>query len=127
MSGVTCTNCNESYNPHCRISGYAIYYSKNPFIASISNHEQKAEENLDFQLYPNPNTGKFRLNFSKEINNEIVCTVIGVNGQTLRTYFFDSSIEAEEQLFDISSLSKGIYFLKCYTEKGINAKKIELK
>lgn len=127
VSGVTCTNCNESYNPHYRISGYAIYYSKNPFIASISNYEQKEEENLEFQLYPNPTTGKFRLNFSKEINKEIVCTVIGINGQTLLTYFFESSIEAEEQLFDISTLSKGIYFLQVYTEKGINAKKIELK
>lgn len=127
VSGVTCSDCNDSYNPHYRISGYVIRFSENPLIASVNDYVQAQEESLDFDIYPNPTSGKFRLSFTDEVEHEIVCTVIAVNGQTLKTYFFDNSQDADNHLFDISSLSKGVYFLQVYTKKGMNAKKIILR
>ncbi len=127
VSGVTCTDCNASYNPHYRISCYAIRYSSLPLVVGVDNYVPKQNQSIDFEVYPNPSSGKFRLNFPNETNQKLVCTVIAINGQTLRTYFFDNSQEAADRLLDVSSLSKGVYFVQIYTEKGMNAKKIVLQ
>ena len=129
VSGVTCSDCNDSYNPHYRISAYVIRFSGNPLeeTVNIHNYVQKNEGNIDFELYPNPSNGQFRLDFKNEMKEELVCAVIGINGQSLKTFFFKNSNEAENKLFDISSFSKGVYFLQIYTEKGMNAQKIILQ
>lgn len=123
VSGVTCADCNESYNPHYRVSCYLIRESEVPreLVSDIPHYS--LVDDIDFSVYPNPCQGKFRVTFAKALE-KMVCAIISPNGQTLRTYFFDSSEDAENQLFDVSMLSKGVYFFQVYTRGGMDARQI---
>lgn len=126
VTGVTCSDCNAGSNPFYRVSCYLIRSTNTP--RALGNHDYNApqivENEYAFTAYPNPCTQKFRLNFNTEINERLVCTLVNGGGESLRTYFFNSSREAEQYLFDVSFLSKGIYFLNVYTKYQSGVQKI---
>ena len=126
VTGVTCSDCNAGSNPFYRVSCYLIRSTNTP--RALGNHDYNAPQIVDneyvFTAYPNPCTQKFRLNFNAEINERFVCTLVNGGGESLRTYFFNSSREAEQYLFDVSFLSKGIYFLNVYTKYQSGVQKI---
>lgn len=126
VTGVTCSDCNAGSNPFYRVSCYLIRSTNTP--RALGNHDYNAPQIVEneyvFTAYPNPCTQKFRLNFNTEINERFVCTLVNGGGESLRTYFFNSSREAEQYLFDVSFLSKGIYFLNVYTKYQSGVQKI---
>ncbi len=126
VTGVTCADCNAGSNPFYRVSCYIIRSSDTTRV--LGNREypniKPAEEGYSFTPYPNPSTGKFRLNFSSEINERFVCTILNASGENIKTYFFNSSHEAEQYLFDVSSVCKGIYFIEIYTKQRAGVQKI---
>ena len=126
VTGVTCSDCNAGSNPFYRVSCYLIRSTNTPRV--LGNNDYKAPQIIEneyvFTAYPNPCTQKFRLNFNTEINERFVCTLVNGGGESLRTYFFNSSREAEQYLFDVSFLSKGIYFLNVYTKYQSGVQKI---
>ena len=126
VTGVTCSDCNAGSNPFYRVSCYLIRSTNTPRV--LGNDDYKTplitENEYVFTAYPNPCTQKFRLNFNTEINERFVCTLVNAGGESIRTYFFNSSREAEQYLFDVSFLSKGIYFLNVYTKYQSGVQKI---
>lgn len=126
VTGVTCSDCNAGSNPFYRVSCYLIRSTNTPRV--LGNDDYKTplitENEYVFTAYPNPCTQKFRLNFNTEINERLVCTLVNAGGESIRTYFFNSSREAEQYLFDVSFLSKGIYFLNVYTKYQSGVQKI---
>lgn len=126
VSGQTCADCNDSYNPHYRVSCYLIRESDQPREVGENVPHSSLIDDIDFTIYPNPNHGQFRVHFAQPLTN-LVCTIINVNGETLRTYFFNNSEEAENQLFNASMLSKGVYFFQVYTKGGIDARKLVIQ
>lgn len=126
VTGVTCSDCNAGSNPFYRVSCYLIRSTNTPRV--LGNDDYKTplitENEYVFTAYPNPCSQKFRLNFNTEINERFVCTLVNAGGESIRTYFFNSSREAEQYLFDVSFLSKGIYFLNVYTKYQSGVQKI---
>lgn len=126
VTGMTCSDCNAGSNPFYRVSCYLIRSTNTPRVLGDSEHNtlRPDEEDYAFMPYPNPCTGKFRLNFQTEINERFVCTLLNAGGESLRTYFFNSSHEAEQQLFDVSFLSQGVYFIEIYTKYRMGVQRI---
>ena len=126
VTGVTCSDCNAGSNPFYRVSCYLIRSTNTPRVLGNNDYNapQIVENEYVFTAYPNPCTQKFRLNFNTEINERFVCTLVNAGGESIRTYFFNSSREAEQYLFDVSFLSKGIYFLNVYTKYQSGVQKI---
>ena len=126
VTGVTCADCNAGSNPFYRVSCYLIRSGNEPRLLGCTDHPtpQINDQEYSFTPYPNPNTGKFRLNFSSEINERFVCTILNASGENIKTYFFNSSHEAEQYLFDVSSVCKGIYFIEIYTKHRAGVQKI---
>lgn len=126
VTGVTCADCNAGSNPFYRVSCYLIRSGNEPRLLGGTDHPtpQINDQEYAFTPYPNPSTGKFRLNFSSEINERFVCTILNASGESVKTYFFNSSHEAEQYLFDVSSVCKGIYFIEIYTKHRAGVQKI---
>lgn len=122
VSGETCPNCNDGYNPHYRVSCYLIRESNVPRVLGVDKQTSpETEDNIEFSIYPNPCQDFFRLTFDNPIEN-FICNILDVSGQALRTYFFKTVEEAENQLFNVSMLSAGTYFLQIHTQRGVNAR-----
>ena len=129
VSGQTCQDCNAGYNPHYRVSCYLIRFSNNPLedeVGILNRPMHNASQIIDFELYPNPCRGKFRMKVKENVSN-LTCAILDMDGKTLRTYYFSDEEEANAYLFDLSSLSQGTYFVQIYTTKGANAHKLILQ
>lgn len=125
VSGVTCQNCNDGYNPHYRISGFLIRFSNQPIVLNIPSQHTTTDENLNFSVYPNPTLGKFSLATEKTFGSNM-CTLHNISGETLKTFYFNDSKQLTNYSFDVGGLSSGIYFIRIQTQNGSHAKKITI-
>jgi len=123
VTGVTCADCNAGYNPFYRVGAYMISFSNSPISSSVIG--VKEELGFEIDLFPNPNNGVFKMNISREIE-EVTVTVNDITGAVVKTYFFNGKNELDAFQFDISSLSKGTYFINVKTQFNSTVKKVIL-
>lgn len=96
-------------------SGHTYCFEVNPTTA-INNRNQFN----DFVLYPNPNNGTFTLKSEELINKIDVLNVLGAA-------VYQQEINAAIFQVQLNDLTKGIYFVKIYSNKGTGLQKIMLK
>nr|HPH83772.1 T9SS type A sorting domain-containing protein [Flavobacteriales bacterium] len=89
-------------------------------ITVLSTGGQTLRQASDVKIYPNPSTGYFQLKFNSEIKSGII-SVIDISGKLILEKQFNHSSTLN---VDLTSLSKGIYFLKINTDNGIQIHKI---
>ena len=79
----------------------------------------------DFQIYPNPNNGKFNISINDNLNRQNIVVIKNIIGQTVYSEIAsNSSINS----FDLSKLKKGIYMVSLVNEQiKISTKKIIIK
>lgn len=123
VTGVTCSDCNAGYNPFYRVGAYMISFSDSPISSSVIGVEE--ELGFEIDLYPNPNNGIFKLNISRNME-ELVVTVNDITGAVVKTYHFNDKSELDAHQFDVSSLSKGTYFINVKTQFNSTVKKVIL-
>lgn len=88
-------------------------YTPDVSTNAVINHVE-----TDFGIFPNPATGKVRVNISgNEIINQV--EVLGIQGQKIT----DIDCIADNS-FDLSGLKSGIYLLKLSTAKNVYLKKV---
>lgn len=116
VSGTTCPDCNDGYNPHYRIGAYIIYKSNNQLgqIETSVEDLEKNEQGL-LNLWPNPSNGQFKLAIDNGMQ-DIVVQILDVRGVSFKTYFFINERELKSKQFDVSSLSQGVYYVKVYNQ-----------
>ena len=104
-------NSNTGYA--CGQSGVIYKYSPTVGINDI--------EELDgVSIFPNPNTGKFKLSIDNFVPGEkYIVSVLDILGNSIQQTELNSTSE-----FDISNQAKGIYFVKVESKNGIAVKKI---
>ncbi len=74
-------------------------------------------------IFPNPSTGKFRLEISTVLEEQAVLKVYNLTGQII----FNDSIEAGKNYtgeIDLSHLTAGVYYLKLSTQDNAVVKKL---
>ena len=123
VSGVTCPDCNDGYNPQYRIGGYLIRYSNVPVVLGSPAHATPQETDLGFRLYPNPTSGFFHL-IPDHPFGHCICTLHALNGQTLKTYYFNDSDQLAGYGFNVSGLNKGVSFVQLQTENTSAVRKL---
>lgn len=85
----------------------------------------QAQSGVDLEAHPNPTTGKTAVQVlleletvSKEhktaIESGVIMQLIDISGRTLAT----QKGKALRQTFNLQHLSKGVYFIKVFTESG---------
>ncbi len=86
----------------------------------ITTHNDENNQHDHYDIYPNPNNGKFRLQSSGEIINMEILNVLG------QKIDFNSRIKGNTSYIDMSGKQPGIYFLRIDTGKDTVTKKIIL-
>lgn len=113
ISGTTCTDCNDGYNPNYVVSAYVISQSNQ--ILGIAEHHLEKDQGMDLVLYPNPSEGNFKLTLNA-LDQAYTVNVIGIDGAIKKTYFFQHIDQLNAYTFNINSLEAGLYFVKVNTE-----------
>ena len=109
VSGTTCADCNDGYNPNYQIGGYVIQYGNLPF--TLKNEEQPELKELSAVLYPNPALNYFRIQAESDWKN-IAVNVYDVTGRLVQQKYFKDSSELNGSIFSTSSFAPGTYFVK---------------
>ncbi|HOP12498.1 MAG TPA: peptide-N-glycosidase F-related protein [Lentimicrobium sp.] len=122
QTGVTCSDCNDGFNPVLDVASYVISYATSPMIVVKSEPKPVAANAL--LVFPNPSNGIFEISLEKTINlknGEIIIydnmsrpiRFIPWNGDTFT--------------LDLSAHGSGMYFLQVVSPGFSEVKKIVIK
>jgi hypothetical protein len=78
-----------------------------------------------FNVYPNPNTGKFQISFKAVQAGEVSLSFTNMMGQ--KVWEDTRSGYSGQESVDLSNLAKGLYALQVKTETGTENRLIEIK
>lgn len=94
----------------------------------LDNKRDKITDN-DVSVYPNPATNEFRIGYSLvEANGRVKIDLLNLFGQLVKSETFSVGIQGyNEQLFDVGSISNGIYILRVQREKQTFTKRIAIQ
>jgi len=126
VSGTTCANCNDGFNPHLIVASHLVSFSNTPMDdneVTIGNEEFENEtistESL-FSVFPNPNSGRFIIYTNQALINKI--SIFNLNGKIIKQ--IDNNEITDTYIIDISSYNEGVYIIKLANNQGIDIKKI---
>ncbi len=125
ITGTTCSNCNDGFNPHLIVASHLVSFSDVPLIENLitlgpNEYENPTTNTADFLIYPNPNYGRFVVDTHRLLKSEI--TVFNIDGKIISQ--ISSNAITNTYAIDISAAGKGIYFVRVSNEEGIAVKKI---
>ena len=84
-------------------------------------------ENIKFNIYPNPNNGIFSLQINQLENSDILLNINNVLGQVVYSENIENTNSLNKEI-NLSHLQKGIYNLSIFNSKGLKTtKKVVIK
>lgn len=82
----------------------------------------------DFDMFPNPNNGKFRLQFtSSNKPQDVIVTVTNVTGQQIEQFAFKHNGGLFTKEMDMSNHTAGVYFVEIKAGDEMSKKKLIIK
>jgi len=130
-NGVNWTTCNSGFPATINVNSFAVFgdtiwagTSKGLWKRSINNLiTSNFEQNINntFYVYPNPTNGKFNITNENAIKS---IEILNIFGKVIYNGKIDDYINKIE--IDISSFSKGIYFIKVNNNEEIHFEKLIL-
>ena len=129
---------NFTTNPNLNISSNGLYWlvvtdslscpNDTVFYYVTDFHTSFSELGVDaLSIYPNPSRSLFNIEFNLYIKQSLVVRLVNVIGEDVLK---DKLVDFEgdyKRTIDLSSYSKGIYFLKIETKSGVINKKLILQ
>ncbi len=127
VSGSTCADCNDGYNPVYYVDAHIINKSDNPIVYGNILGTEVVNNDIvyDISVYPNPSNGVFSIN-TKNLEGNTRLSIHTIEGKQVKVFYFKSSEELNNYNFNLRGLSSGIYFLNIENAKGSGTKKIIL-
>lgn len=125
ISGITCADCNDTYNPQYYIASYLIAFYNKMYdsLPDVANEQIASREELPFRLYPNPASGRFFVQTYGQTGRGGV-QIIGVNGEVVHSGVFRNSEELNAMTFEVGNLAPGIYMVCIQTMHGNGVQKL---
>jgi hypothetical protein len=121
VTGVTCTNCADGFNPHLIVACNLVYFSDGPITLGVDDKPNEVSAN--FGLYPNPSDGIINISTAKpEQYQGAELEILTPSGKLIRKMAWNG----ETQSVDLSSQPKGIYFIRIRSQQGVGMKKFIL-
>jgi hypothetical protein len=120
ISGITCPDCNDGFNPHLIVSSYLINLSDTPLAGISSVNDLKTPE-LAFRVFPNPSTGVLNLSWDEALD-EAVIQVVNNLGQVVHTRVLNAPTNATT--LELQGLAKGFYYVQVSGKKGSGVRKV---
>ncbi len=79
---------------------------------------------MDFNVYPNPNTGIFTVHFTQHDAGNLAVSVLSIDGKVISTDMKNNFSGNYVGDFDLREIPKGIYLLEVQSTEGRSFKKI---
>lgn len=124
VSGKTCTDCNDGFNPMYYIASYLVYWydrmyegdfppvHRSPVPEDTTAVEiHRGDRNLSLHVWPNPTAGEFRVRSDRTFGAGLV-QIIDAQGKVYAQHFFKSSEDLFEQTFTLAGLPAGTYIVR---------------
>ncbi|MFK7922216.1 MAG: LamG-like jellyroll fold domain-containing protein [Bacteroidia bacterium] len=130
VSGQTCPDCNDGFNPHLIVASSIINFGDGPLdTASVTSVEELALTNLGLSLYPNPSSGQVEV---------MISGLDGRSAQQARIVVFDAlgkrlavyeGLQFVDQRYsmDLSHLPNGRYMVNVALPEGQQTKILEIR
>lgn len=122
ITGTTCDNCDDGFNPALDVACNLVTFSNSPIII-VGKKEYTPTSSL-LNVFPNPTTGVFEVSLIQLASIRNASIMIYDNtGRPVKQIDWDG----QRLNIDLSDQSKGIYLLKVVTPEWSEMKKIILK
>ncbi len=102
VTGVTCTDCNDGFNPQLDVNCNLITYFDSSAPLAVRELDK-----VTFSLYPNPATGSFTISAGKK-GAAYNVEVLDLMGKLVK----ELTWSGERLSVDISGYSKGVYIVR---------------
>ncbi len=118
VTGVTCADCNDTYNPELHVAANLVVFSSSPIVGVDENYRP-----ADVTVSPNPTTGMLTLRYSGyETFNDARVKLLDLKGNILwKTLWHGNEMQA-----DLRHLPKGMYVMVIESDRKTETKKIVL-
>ncbi len=126
VTGVTCPNCSDGFNPHLVVACNLVVYSDIPIDGGtmVSVNEHIYDLGTYIRLYPNPSNGMMTLEFHGKADfDEAQVSVVGLTGNLYDQFTW----HGETTTLNLTGLSRGVYFVKIKTEEQLEMRKIVIQ
>ncbi len=94
-------------------------------LGSDISSTNKLESQINLNITPNPNNGKFTLHVDSPDSGMATLRILSIDGRTLTAKNIDLTDENHE--FDLSGAASGVYFLQISSTQGFITRKIVIK
>ncbi|MCB0520979.1 MAG: T9SS type A sorting domain-containing protein [Lewinellaceae bacterium] len=121
VSGVTCPDCNDGFDPHLIVASYLITNGDAPLDGLTGLEETAVPGQLAFQVFPNPTTGLLNVAFKGEAQ-QLDVRVYNHLGQLVRR--FDTEGFRNSASFDLGKIARGMYSVEVRTERVTGIQKL---
>ena len=74
-------------------------------------------------IYPNPNSGKFEVEFGVPVHGDATITIMNIAGQAVRT-FSANDVLNNKLTVDLSEVAAGVYFVQIQSNGQVANKKV---
>ena len=79
--------------------------------------QEQTSGNINVNVYPNPATNNVSVRFAKTVGADADIAIMDITGRKIMEEQRNLKLNSV-QSFDVSTLSKGVYFLKVISDKG---------
>ncbi|MDE7091770.1 MAG: hypothetical protein K2O53_08640 [Bacteroidales bacterium] len=120
VSGKTCTDCNDTYNPMYYIASYLVYWYNRMYEGDFPPggrrdttgiEKRRDVRNLTLQTWPNPTADEFYVRSEREIGAG-VAQVIDAQGKVYMQRRFTSAEDLAQRPFSLAGLPAGTYVVR---------------
>ncbi|MFT5383468.1 MAG: hypothetical protein ACI81W_000866 [Saprospiraceae bacterium] len=124
ISGTTCDNCDDGFNPHLIVSTYLVTSGDVPLEeGEVTGTNDLMDESLVFKVFPNPTSGVLNIELNETVDKMDI-RVYNSLGQTMLV--FEKDVTAEKTSIDISRLVSGMYTIEVITSKSSGLQRVIL-
>jgi hypothetical protein len=119
VTGVTCSDCNDGYNPVLDVACNLVVFATNPIVGM--GEKLAASE---FVVYPNPTTGLIEVSVTgTEVYSTSTIKLYTLTGNLMNEFEWNG----KSARLDLSSHPKGMYMLMIQTGEKKEVKKLVLR
>jgi len=122
VSGVTCPDCNDGFNPELIVASYLINFADAPIDENVFPvSTEQADLLLEAKIFPNPTEGMLKIQFDELIGN-VEISLTNALGQRILT----KNLENAPQIIDLdlNNQTRGLYILRVDSDHGKLIKKV---
>ncbi len=122
ISGITCADCEDGFNPVYIVAGNLISYSNSP-VDGITGTTSLAFTDFSLDIKPNPSSGLFQISTTQSLD-EVRFIVFDFTGKILFEKTLGNSFAGFNETLDLSHFPAGVYSLVVQTNMGIQSKRL---